>query len=212
MYKLTELAYTFNDLEPYMDAPTLMLHYVDNQGDADRLQKVLKEINVQGPVVLEQILRHISQYDEVVRHYGGAYFNHSLFWAILSPAARRRPEGELNEMIQRYFGGLEALKELMTQQAEQWFGSGWLWLLVRYNGTLAVSTTANNDNPLMDVNLFSQGYPILGIDLWEHAYYLQYKDRKQDYLKACWEILDWSKVESKYEQGKTKLSEWSRIY
>ncbi|MGO1595212.1 MAG: superoxide dismutase [Sphingobacterium sp.] len=211
-YILPKLLYSFDGLEPHIDARTVELQYArHHQEDVDQLNLLLGASGSCRVADLEQILRNISQYDQDVRNHGGGYYNHCLFWSILSPEAKFTPEGELKHKIDQYFGGLEALKELIHRQAAQWVGSGWVWLLLRYNGTLAVSTTPNQDNPLMDINLFSQGYPILGIDLWEHAYYLKHQNRKLDYLNACWRVLDWTKIESRYREGQKKLTEWNRV-
>lgn len=211
-YTLPKLFYSFDELEPHIDTRTVELHYAHHhQEHADQLNLLLGSTAADSEEDLEQILRNISQYDRDVRNHGGGYYNHCLFWSILSPDAKKTPEGELKEKVDQYFGGVEALKQLIHDHASQGTGPGWVWLLLRYNGTLAVSITPNQDNPLMDINLFSQGYPILGVDLWEHAYYLKYRNRKLDYLNACWGILDWTKIESRYRQGQRKLTEWSQV-
>lgn len=210
MYILPKRSHVMYALEPYMEAQNLEIHDRLHEEETERLNQLV-EIQHRGDMrYLEEVLRRISQHNKAWRHYAGSYFNHALFWSTLAPNAQLIAEGELAELIKRYFGDLSALKDLMMRQAMQWHGSGWVWLLLRYNGTLAVSVTPNNDNPLMDITWVSQGYPILGIDLWEHAYYLQYRDKKADYLKAIWSVLDWHAVAENYQKAKHKIDSWNR--
>ena len=154
---------------------------------------------------IEAIIKNISKYGAGVRNNGGGHYNHSLFWEILSPTPKKAPEGKLAEEINKVFGSLDAFKEQFNNAGATQFGSGWAWLFVKYNGTIGVTSTANQDNPLMDINETNQGFPILGVDVWEHAYYLKYQNKRPDYLNAFWDVLDWAAVEKKYEEVISKL-------
>lgn len=211
IYKLPEFVSSAEALEPYLNSWSVSCHQRHHQEDVARLNALIAAPYRGDERYLENLLRNISQFDEVLRYSAGAYFNHHFFWPVLSTRNTCVPGGALGKTIIRQFGGVGALKDLMFRQAAQWFGSGWLWLLLRYNGTLAVSTTPNNDNPLMDVNLFSQGYPLFGIDLWEHAYYIQYQDRREDYLTGCWTVLDWAAIDANYEKAKAKIANWNTL-
>jgi Fe-Mn family superoxide dismutase len=154
---------------------------------------------------IEDILKHIGSISDeklrtTIKNNGGGYANHNLYFSILGPEARLKPEGKLADRIKADFGSLETLKEELQSQAAGRFGSGWAFLLAKEDGSLKVVNTANQDSPLMDPH---GGLPILGIDVWEHAYYLKYKNLRADYLKAIWNVLDWSKVEENYKKATT---------
>lgn len=197
---LPELPYAYDALDSYFDKETMTIHHQrHHQGYVNNLNQAVIDGGLEGES-LEGLLRNVSKYSPAVRNNGGGHYNHSLFWSILSPSPKTAPEGKLAEEINKVFGGLDGLKEQLTQAGLKQFGSGWAWLYVKYNGTLAVSGTANQDNPLMDTNVTDQGFPILGVDVWEHAYYLKYQNKRADYLEAFWSVLDWSAVEKKYEE------------
>jgi Fe-Mn family superoxide dismutase len=152
---------------------------------------------------IEQILINAMQKTELVRNNAGGHYNHSLFWELLSPNAAKAPSDELTAAIKLSFGSVDSLKNLIQQTAMQRFGSGWVWLILTPEKKLRVCSTANQDNPLMDKPGNIRGIPILCIDLWEHAYYLNYQNRRTDYLKAMWNVLDWNAVSKKYSEALT---------
>lgn len=204
-YILPALSYAYEALEPHFDTETMTIHHTrHHQAYVDNLNKAITG-TVGETKELEDILREISKYPPAVRNNAGGHYNHSLFWNILSPTAKLSPEHELEKEINKVFGNLDNLKKDLKNAGLGQFGSGWVWLLVKYNGTLTVSATANQDNPLMDTNMISQGYPILGIDVWEHAYYLKYQNKRADYLDAFWSVLDWTAVEKNYRDALTKI-------
>jgi len=182
----------------------MIIHHTrHHQAYIDNLNKALTDIGGETEK-LEDLLKTISKYTPAVRNNAGGHYNHSLFWNTLSATPRISPEGKLEEEINKEFGSLEELKAKIKQAGLGQFGSGWVWLVLKHNGTLTISATANQDNPLMDTNMTNQGYPILGIDVWEHAYYLNYQNKRADYLDAFWKVLDWSQVEKNYEVAYAK--------
>lgn len=204
-YTLPALPYAYDALEPHFDAQTMTIHHQrHHQAYIDNLNKALAGTEGESKP-LENILQAISQYSPAVRNNGGGHYNHDLFWKILSPQARQSPEGKLAEAINSTFGSLDKLKADIKAAGLGQFGSGWAWLFVKFNGSIGVAATANQDNPLMDTNLTNRGYPILGVDVWEHAYYLKYQNKRADYLDAFWAVLDWAAVEKNYEAALAKL-------
>ncbi|WP_422480329.1 superoxide dismutase [Pleomorphochaeta sp. DL1XJH-081] len=204
MFKQVELSYGFDALEPHIDELTMVTHYTKHHaGYTKNLNAAIeKDASLQDKSI-EDILRNIGSVSDdklrtAVRNNGGGYLNHNLYFSILSPKAKLAPEGELAQRINADFGSLESLKEELQSQAAGRFGSGWAFLLAKTDGSLQVVNTPNQDSPLMDPN---GGIPILGIDVWEHAYYLKYKNLRADYLKAIWNVLDWSKVEENYKKA-----------
>jgi Fe-Mn family superoxide dismutase len=197
-FNLPALAYAYDALEPHFDQETMTIHHSKHhQAYVDNLNNALAGTPNENKSI-EEILGNISTYAPAVRNNGGGHFNHTLFWSILSPTAQLAPKGKLAEAIVQTFGSLESLKEEIKKVGLGQFGSGWAWLFVKADGTLAVTGTPNQDNPLMDTNGANQGYPILGVDVWEHAYYLKYQNKRADYLDAFWSVLDWSLVEQHY--------------
>lgn len=204
-YTLPELPYAYDALEPYFDSLTMNIHHQrHHQGYVNKLNKALEGTDAEDET-LENILRNISKYGSAVRNNGGGHYNHSLFWEILSPFAKTVPDGNLADKINSLFGSLEKFKEQFIEAGLTQFGSGWAWLFVKYNGTIGITSTANQDNPLMDTNITNQGFPIMGVDVWEHAYYLKYQNKRADYLDAFWKVMDWNAVEKKYEEVLSKL-------
>ncbi|WMI68133.1 superoxide dismutase [Mangrovimonas sp. YM274] len=199
-FVLPELPYAYDALDSYFDKETMTIHHQrHHQGYVNNLNQAVADGGLEGET-LEGLLRNVSKYSTAVRNNGGGHYNHSLFWSILSPSPKTAPEGKLAEEIITTFGSLDGLKAQLSQAGLKQFGSGWAWLYVKHNGKLAVSGTANQDNPLMDTNATDQGFPILGVDVWEHAYYLKYQNKRADYLEAFWSVLDWAAVEKKYEE------------
>jgi Fe-Mn family superoxide dismutase len=204
-FQLPVLPYAYEALEPHFDKETMSIHHTrHHQAYVDNLNKAINGTDAENES-LENILRNISKYSPAVHNNGGGHYNHSLFWEILSPTPKTAPEGKLAEEINSVFGGLDALKAQIKQAGLGQFGSGWAWLFVKYNGSIGVVATANQDNPLMDTNLTNQGFPILGVDVWEHAYYLKYQNKRADYLDAFWSVLNWAAVEKNYKEVLSKI-------
>lgn len=204
-YTLPALAYAYEALEPYFDTETMSIHHQKHhQAYVDNLNKALEGTEAENKD-LKLILQEISKYSPAVRNNGGGHYNHDLFWKILSPNPKTAPEGKLAEEINSVFGSLDNLKAEIKKAGLGQFGSGWSWLFVKYNGTIGISATANQDNPLMDTSLVNRGFPILGADVWEHAYYLKYQNKRADYLDAFWNVLDWNAVEKNYEEALSQL-------
>lgn len=192
-FKLPELKYSYEALEPYIDALTMETHYSKHhKGYVDNLNKALEGNSKFQEMSIEEILKSLDQLPEeirtAVRNNGGGHYNHTLFWQIMSPEGGGKPEGELANKIDEDLGGFDKFKEEFKKAALGQFGSGWAWLVLN-NGKLEIVSTPNQDNPI------SEGkFPILGIDVWEHAYYLKYKNLRADYIDAWWNIVDWKKV------------------
>ncbi|MBL7812047.1 MAG: superoxide dismutase [Bacteroidetes bacterium] len=200
MFELPQLPYAFDALEPHIDARTMEIHHgKHHQAYVTNLNNAIKDTEA-STKSLEEILSQISKYPMAVRNNGGGHWNHSLFWQIMSPAGGGEPAGKLAEAIQGTFGSFAAFKEQFATAGATRFGSGWAWLLV-HDGKLVVSSTPNQDNPLMDIAEV-KGTPILGMDVWEHAYYLHYQNRRPDYIAAFWNVVNWNKVSELYEQAK----------
>jgi Fe-Mn family superoxide dismutase len=204
-FTLPQLPYAYDALEPFIDKETMTIHHQrHHQAYVDNLNAALKA-SEETSDDLDSILQRISEYSPAVRNNGGGHFNHSLFWEILSPQPQLNPEGKLAEAISSAFGSLENLKAEMKKAGLGQFGSGWVWLFVKFSGSLAVTSTPNQDNPMMDILPVNRGFPILGIDVWEHAYYLAYQNKRADYLDSFWSVLNWSAVEKKYEEALSKI-------
>jgi len=194
-FTLPPLPYAFNALEPHIDAQTMQIHHdKHHQAYVDNLNKAIAGTENENKS-LEELVASAGKISPAVRNNGGGHWNHSFFWEILG-ANGGQPTGALADAINQTFGSLDALKEKMNAAGTTRFGSGWAWLIVK-DGKLEVTSTANQDNPLMDVAEV-KGTPILGIDVWEHAYYLHYQNRRPDYLKAIWSVINWSKVSEHY--------------
>jgi len=194
-FTLPPLPYAFNALEPHIDAQTMQIHHdKHHQAYVDNLNKAIAGTENENKS-LEELVAGAGKISPAVRNNGGGHWNHSFFWEILG-ANGGQPAGALADAINQTFGSLDALKEKMNAAGTTRFGSGWAWLIVK-DGKLEVTSTANQDNPLMDVAEV-KGTPILGIDVWEHAYYLHYQNRRPDYLKAIWNVINWNKVSEHY--------------
>ncbi len=199
MYQLPKLNYAFNALEPFIDARTMELHYTKHhQTYVNKLNEALGKYPELRGKGLRSLLTDLESVPEdirtAVRNHGGGHFNHSLFWAVMSPfdSAQDKPNepsGELKQAINKNFGGFDAFQEEFSKAAISHFGSGWTWLSLGANDNLKVQSLANQDSPLSQ-----KLSPILGVDLWEHAYYLKYQNRKTEYIEAWWNVVDWEKV------------------
>lgn len=197
-FTLPALPYDFSALEPHIDTKTLEIHHgKHHQAYITNLNNAIVGTEMEGKS-LEELMANISKYPAAVRNNGGGHFNHSLFWQILAPNAGGAPTGKLAEAIDVELGGFEKFKEDFTKAAVTRFGSGWAWLCVKADGKLCVCSSPNQDNPLMDV-AECPGTPILGLDVWEHAYYLHYQNRRPDYITAFFNLVNWAEVSRRFE-------------
>ena len=196
MFELPSLPYEFAALEPHIDARTMEIHHgKHHQAYVNNLNNAVKGNAGEGKS-LEELMANVSKYSMAVRNNGGGHWNHSLFWQLMSPSGGGNPEGKLLADITTAFGSVEAFKEQFNTAATTRFGSGWAWLVV-HDGKLVVTSTPNQDNPLMDIAEV-KGTPIMGLDVWEHAYYLHYQNRRPDYINAWWNVVNWKKVAELY--------------
>jgi superoxide dismutase, Fe-Mn family len=193
-----ELDYAFDALEPHIDARTMEIHFTrHHQAYFTNMMNAVKD-TAAADLALEEVLANISKYPVVLRNNGGGHYNHSLFWKVISPNGGGQPGAELLAAIQSQFGSFDEFKAKFNAAAATRFGSGWAWLCVDKDHKLCVCSTANQDNPLMDV-VECPGTPILGLDVWEHAYYLHYQNRRPDYINAFWNVVNWQEVENRYK-------------
>ena len=198
-FTLPPLPYGYDALEPTIDAQTMTLHHSKHhQAYVDKLNEGVAEEGLDGKS-LEEILGQISKVSKKVRNNGGGHWNHSFFWEIMGPNGGQ-PSGRLQETINSTFGGFDQLKTKFNEAGVGQFGSGWVWLVAGADGALQVTSTPNQDNPLMD-DAPVKGTPILGNDVWEHAYYLKYNNRRPEYLGAWWNVVNWAKVAEHYERA-----------
>ena len=196
-FKLPDLKYDYNALEPNIDAKTMEIHYTKHHAAyTAKLNDAIAGTALEGQSI-EQILASVSKQSAGVRNNGGGFYNHNLFWEVMGPDGGGSPSGELAAAISKDFGSFEAFKEQFNNAAATRFGSGWAWLVKQDSGKLLVSSTPNQDNPLMDIAEV-KGTPILGLDVWEHAYYLHYQNRRPDYISAFWNVVNWKEVESRF--------------
>ncbi len=194
MHQLPELSYPYDSLEPFIDKATMELHHLKHhQTYVDKLNSALSEYPEFQNLSIEELLRNIQNLPDEVRqsviNNGGGHANHSLFWRIMSPNGARKPKGDLADAIESTFGGFEEFKKQFSEKAMNVFGSGWAFLIKNPNGTISLKRHSFQNSPLMYGNV-----PILGLDLWEHAYYLKYQNRRGDYIAAWWNVVDWDKV------------------
>ncbi|TXF85950.1 superoxide dismutase [Neolewinella aurantiaca] len=201
MYELPKLPYDYDALEPHIDARTMEIHHTKHHnGYTTKFNAAIDGTDL-ADAKLEDILADVSKHSTAVRNNGGGFYNHSLFWKVMSPNGGGKPSGDLANAIAEDLGGFDAFKDAFAAAAGSRFGSGWAWLVVAENGHLAVTSTPNQDNPLMDV-ADVQGTPILGLDVWEHAYYLNYQNRRPDYIEAFFSVVNWDEVEKRYNDAK----------
>ena len=195
-FKNQNLSYSYDALEPYIDARTMEIHHTKHHGGyTNKLNNAIEGTLLENQSI-EEILKEISKHPTAVRNNGGGYYNHKLFWDIMSPDGGGEPSGKLMDAIKKDFGSFDKFKEEFNQAAATRFGSGWAWL-INQNGKLVIASTPNQDNPLMDISEV-KGTPILGLDVWEHAYYLKYQNRRPEYIDAFWNVVDWNKVEKRF--------------
>ena len=198
-FQLPDLPYNFDALEPHIDSKTMQIHHGKHHaGYTNKLNTAVAGTDLEGKTI-EEILKNLDMNNTAVRNNGGGYFNHSLFWEIMGPNCGGKPEGQLAAAIDRDFGSFEEFKSNFSSVAGTRFGSGWAWLCVDLNGGLEVCSTANQDNPLMPGECGKT--PILGLDVWEHAYYLNYQNRRPDYVAAFFSVINWVKVSENYNSA-----------
>jgi Fe-Mn family superoxide dismutase len=194
-YSLPQLPYPYDALEPYIDKMTMEIHHTKHhQAYINNLNSALEKYPEFHNLELEEILRNLNQLPEeiktAVRNNGGGHYNHSLFWEIMKPNGGGEPKGKLKEEIEKNFGSFEEFKKLFSETAIKHFGSGWAWLVITPDKKLKVYSMLNQDNPLMNGDI-----PIMGLDVWEHAYYLKYQNRRAEYVEAWWHVVNWDKIE-----------------
>jgi len=200
VYSLPSLPYTYGALEPYIDTLTMEIHHSKHhQGYVNNLNKALEGYSELQKRPLEELLKNIPSLPHdiqiAVRNNGGGHYNHSFFWKVMTAKGSEKPVGALAEQIDRDFGTFDVFKDQFITTAKSVFGSGWAWLCLNNNGDLTVISTPNQDSPLM------QGFkPVLGLDVWEHAYYLQYQNRRPDYITAWWHVINWEQAEQNYRE------------
>ncbi|MBO6212734.1 MAG: superoxide dismutase [Algoriella sp.] len=200
-FQIKPLKYGYDELNEYIDAKTMEIHFSKHYlGYINKLNAALKESNNKSNDIVE-ILKSMDMNNGALRNNAGGYYNHMLYFDIMSPSPQKAPTGDLKAKIESTFGSTEELIKLLDEAGAKRFGSGWAWLVVKADGSLAVTSTANQDNPLMP-GAEVAGTPILGIDVWEHAYYLKYQNKRDEYLKAFTNVLDWKQVEENYKKAK----------
>ncbi len=196
--KLPSLKYSYAALEPHIDARTMEIHHTKHHAAyTNNLNSAVENTGMAG-LSIEDLLKDISKHPAGVRNNGGGFYNHNLFWDVMSPGGGGEPSGKLLEAINSSFGSFDAFKEGFSKAAATRFGSGWAWLVKQDSG-LVISSTPNQDNPLMDV-ADVKGVPVLGLDVWEHAYYLNYQNRRPDYIAAFWNVINWDEVSRRFRE------------
>ncbi|GFD75435.1 MULTISPECIES: superoxide dismutase [Tenacibaculum] len=200
-FNLPELGYAYDALEPHIDARTMEIHHSKHHnGYTTKLNAAIEGTDLEGKSI-EDILTNLDMNNAGVRNNGGGFYNHSLFWTVMNPEDRGYLSGELKDAIEAEFGSKEAFIDAFSKAAATQFGSGWAWLCVHKGGKVEVCSTPNQDNPLMP-GVTCGGTPILGLDVWEHAYYLNYQNRRPDYIEAFFKVINWNEVERRYAEAK----------
>ena len=200
-FQLPELGYAYDALEPHIDARTMEIHHSKHHnGYTTKLNAAIEGTDLEGQSI-EDILTNLDMSNGAVRNNGGGFYNHSLFWTVMNPEDRGYLSGELKDAIEAEFGSKDAFIEAFSKAAATQFGSGWAWLCVHKGGKVEVCSTPNQDNPLMP-GVSCGGTPILGLDVWEHAYYLNYQNRRPDYIDAFFDVINWNEVERRYAEAK----------
>lgn len=206
-FTLPSLPYAYDALEPHIDARTMEIHHTKHhQAYTDKLNAALEKYPDWAERPIEEILSSIDSVPEdiriAVRNNGGGYANHNLFWTVMSPDGGGEPSGELSEAITTAFGSFDDFKQQFADAAATRFGSGWAWLVKKNDGSLTIGSTANQDSPVMGESVAGlAGTPLLGLDVWEHAYYLKYQNKRPDYIEAWWEIVNWKQVEESFQRA-----------
>lgn len=200
-FQLPELGYAHDALEPHIDARTMEIHHgKHHNGYTTKLNAAIEGTDLEGKSI-EDILTNLDMSNSAVRNNGGGYYNHSLFWTVMNPEDKGYLSGELKDAIEAAFGSKEEFMDAFSKAAATQFGSGWAWLCVLPGGKVEVCSTPNQDNPLMP-GVTCGGTPILGLDVWEHAYYLNYQNRRPDYIDAFFKVINWNEVERRYAEAK----------
>jgi Fe-Mn family superoxide dismutase len=200
-FELPALPYAFDALEPHIDARTMEIHHGKHHaGYTNNLNAAIEGTDLEGKSI-EEILKDLDMNNKAVRNNGGGYYNHRLFWEVMSPNGGGQPSGELADAINSAYGSFDAFKEKFSTAAKTQFGSGWAWLCVHKGGKVEVCATPNQDNPVMP-GVACGGTPILGVDVWEHAYYLNYQNRRPDYVAAFYNVINWDEVSRRYQANK----------
>lgn len=200
-FELPSLKYSYDALEPHIDSKTMEIHHGKHHaGYTNNLNNAIKDSDLEGKSI-EEILSNLNLDNSAVRNNGGGFYNHCLFWNILSPSGGGEPAGALSDAISNSFGSFDEFKTLFSKAAATRFGSGWAWLCVHPGGKLEICSTANQDNPLMK-GIGCGGTPILALDVWEHAYYLNYQNRRPDYIAGFFNVVDWNSVSALFDQNK----------
>jgi len=200
-FELPELGYAHDALEPHIDARTMEIHHSKHHnGYTNNLNNAIAGTDLEGKSI-EDILENLDLNNKAVRNNGGGFYNHSLFWSVMNPSEKGELSGDLKAAIEAEFGSVDAFKDAFSKAAATQFGSGWAWLCVHKGGKVEVCSTPNQDNPLMP-GVGCGGTPILGLDVWEHAYYLNYQNRRPDYIEAFFNVINWNEVEKRYANAK----------
>ena len=203
-FELPPLPYEYNALEPYIDEQTMHLHHdKHHQAYVTNLNNALQGQDALANLPIEDLIRRLNEVPEsirtAVRNNGGGHVNHTMFWEIMTPGGAKEPTGDLANAINQTFGSFDAFKTQFNDAGTKRFGSGWAWLVIAQGGALQVLSTANQDSPLTDGQ-----YPVLGNDVWEHAYYLKYQNRRPEYLAAWWNVVNWDEVAKRYERARAR--------
>jgi len=197
-FELPKLPYAYDALEPYIDAKTMEIHYSKHHGAyTTNLNNAIQGTDNEKKSI-EDLLKNISKLPIAVRNNGGGFYNHNLFWSVMKPAGEGIPMGDLHDAIKKYFDTFDKFKEIFSSSAATRFGSGWAWLIVNEKKELVIGSSPNQDNPLMDVSDL-KGTPILGLDVWEHAYYLKYQNRRPEYVTAFWNVINWEEIARRFK-------------
>ncbi len=200
-FQLPKLPYAYDALEPHIDARTMEIHHSKHHnGYTTNLNNAVAGTDLEGKPILD-ILENLDMSNMAVRNNGGGFYNHDLFWQVMSPDGGGEPSGELAAAIKEEFGSYEGFKEVFSKTAATRFGSGWAWLCVHKGGKVKVCSTPNQDNPIMP-GVGCGGFPILGLDVWEHAYYLHYQNRRPDYISSFYNLINWDEVSKRYAANK----------
>ena len=196
-FVLPALPYAYDALEPYIDEATMRVHHLGHhQAFVNNLNNAIAGTELEG-LSIEEILKNVSKHPPAVRNNAGGFWNHYIFWLVMGPNSQPQPDGELLQAIERRFGSFTSFREQFTQASISVFGSGWAWLIVDADKQLQITTTPNQDNPLMDVAA-KRGIPVFGLDVWEHAYYLKHQNRRAAYVNDFWNVVNWDEVERRY--------------
>ncbi|MDH5379599.1 MAG: superoxide dismutase [Cyclobacteriaceae bacterium] len=200
-FKLPDLPYSFDALEPHLDARTMEIHHDRHHaGYTNNLNAAIEGTDLDGKSI-EDILSSLDMANTAVRNNGGGFYNHDLFWKVMSPNGGGNPSGSLADAINASFGTFDSMKETFNKAAATRFGSGWAWLCVHKGGKLDICSTANQDTPIMP-GIGCGGTPILGLDVWEHAYYLKFQNKRPEYISVFWNVVNWEEVSKRFDQGK----------